>query len=222
LYRNIKSEKIQRQINKERTILAFISLSNLVDNNHFLVSIGNKPLPVNNKVSSAKNIRSIGMANNNENEERLFLIWFDPSIGPRYDLQQTEQRLRLINDYILFFTDLDQCMKFIQLDDKEKIFLITSGSKASQILPCVTSLGQIHSIFIFSMDNNRYEDLINTYTKIIDTYFNLDKLCTSIKAQIELVNNQLQTFSFFDQHQNATKNLSKPSAEFLWFGAVHK
>jgi len=162
------------------------------------------------------------MTNNNESEERLILLWFDPNAGSRYNPQQIEQRLRRINDYVIAFTDLDQCMQFIQPEEKDKIFLITPQSKASQILPRVTSLRQIHSIFIFPTTNNPYENLINQYPKIIDIYDNLDLLCTSVKDQIEIVNNQLQTFSFFNQHQKSTKNLSKSSAEFLWFQLFQK
>ena len=66
------------------------------------------------------------------------------------------------------------------------------------------------------MANNRYENLIDQYPKIIGIYA-LDELFKSVKDQIEFVNNQLQTFSFFNPYQQSTKNLSKSSAEFLWF-----
>jgi tetratricopeptide (TPR) repeat protein len=151
-----------------------------------------------------------------KNEERLIIVWFDPNFGSQYHPKQSEQQLCLINDYVIFFIDLNQCIKFIRTEEKDKIFLIISESYALQILPHVNSLDQIHSIFIFSMNNNRYENLIDQYPKIIGIY-DLDELCKSIKNQIEFVNNQLQTFSFLNPYQQSTKNLSKSSAEFLWF-----
>jgi tetratricopeptide (TPR) repeat protein len=155
--------------------------------------------------------------NNNENKESTTLIWFDPNIESREDTEETKQQLRLINDYVKFHTNLDQCVKFIQSRDKEKIFLITSGSKASQLLPHIASLRQVDSIFIFCMKKERYEHLMNEYPKIIGIYIDLNELCQSIEQQIDLVDKQLQTFSFFDQHQKSTKDLSKESSEFLWF-----
>ncbi|CAF4207608.1 unnamed protein product [Rotaria sp. Silwood2] len=152
-----------------------------------------------------------------ENKESTTLIWFDPNIGSREDTEQTKQQLRLINDYVTFHTDLEQCITFIQSIHKEKIFLITSGSKASQILPRISSFRQIDSVFIYCMKKNRYEYLLDEYLNIIGIYVNLDDLCQSIKEQIDLVNKQIQTFSFFDQHEKSTKDLSKESAEFLWF-----
>jgi hypothetical protein len=153
------------------------------------------------------------MTNINEQEERLILLWFDRNFESQSDPQQTEQLCRII-DYVIVFHDLDQSKKFIQMDEKDKIFLMTSESNALQIL---SPLRQIHSIFIFPMDNNRYENLIDQYPKIIAIYANLHGLCASVKNQIEAINSQLQTFSFFNSHQQSTKNLSKSSAEFLWF-----
>ncbi|CAF2988578.1 unnamed protein product, partial [Rotaria sp. Silwood2] len=156
-------------------------------------------------------------ANDGENKESITLIWFDPNIGSRENTEITKQQLHSINDYVIFHIDLERCIKFIQTTNKEKIFLITSGSKASQILPRICSFHQIDSIFIFCMKKERYEYLLNEYCNIIGIYINLDDLCKSIKEQTDLVNKQIQTFSFFDQHEKSIKDLSKESAQFLWF-----
>ena len=67
------------------------------------------------------------------------------------------------------------------------------------------------------MKIDRYQHLTNECSKIIGIYNNLDALCASIREQIDLFDKQLQAFSFFDQHQQSTKDLSEKSAEFLWF-----
>ncbi|CAF1285428.1 unnamed protein product [Rotaria sordida] len=154
---------------------------------------------------------------NDENKESTTLIWFDPNIGSYEDTERTKQQLRLINDYVIFSTDLEQCISFIQSINIEKIFLITSGSKASQILSRIFRRSQIDSIFIFCMNKKRYEYLLNEYSNIIGIYINLDDLCKSIKEQIDFINKQIQTFSYFDQHEKLTKDLSKESAKFFWF-----
>ncbi|CAF4956822.1 unnamed protein product [Rotaria sp. Silwood1] len=179
--------------------------------------MSNKSSSTSITASSTDNNQLTDTIDNEENKESTTLLWFDPNIGSRQDTELTKQKLRLINDYIIFHTDLDQCVTFIQSIDKEKIFLITSGSKASQLLPRIVSLGQVDSIFIFCMKKEKYEHLTNEYSKIIGIYITLDELCKSIEEQIDLFDKQLQTFSYFDQHQNSTKDLSKQSAEFLWF-----
>jgi tetratricopeptide (TPR) repeat protein len=152
-----------------------------------------------------------------ENKESISLIWFDPNIGSREDTEQTKQQLRLINDYVIFRTDLEQCISLIQSINNEKIFLITSGSRALELLPVISALSQIDSIFIYCMKIDRYQHLISDYSKTIGIYNNLNTLCTSIREQIDLVDKQLQAFSFFDQHQQSTKDLAQKPAEFLWF-----
>ncbi|CAF1482742.1 unnamed protein product, partial [Rotaria sp. Silwood1] len=66
------------------------------------------------------------------------------------------------------------------------------------------------------MKQGKYGYLLNQYSIIIGIYTNLDDLCNSIKEQIVLVSKQIQTFSFFAQHERLTKDLSKESAQFLW------
>jgi hypothetical protein len=131
------------------------------------------------------------LTTNNENKESTTLVWFDPNIGSREDTEQTKQQLRLINDYVIFHTDLQLCLTFIQFIDKEKIFLITSGSKVSQILLHVSSLDQVDSIFIYCMKINKYEHLLNEYPKIIGIDDNHNDLYKSIGQQIDLFNKQL-------------------------------
>ena len=157
------------------------------------------------------------IALNDENKESITLIWFDPNIGSREDIEQTKQELRRINDCVKFYTDLEQCITYIQSVQQEKIFLVTSGSRASQILPRVASCRQIDCIFIFCMKKQKYQNLMVEFPKIIGIYIDLDDLSLSIKEQIDLVDKQIQTFSFFDRQQKSTKDLSKESGAFLWF-----
>ena len=157
----------------------------------------------------------------NQNKESTTLLWFDPNIGIQEDAKLTQEKLRTINDFVTFNTDLNECVKFIKHIDKETIFLITSGAEASQLLPLVSNLRQIDSIFIFCVNKERYEYLISEYPKIIGIYVHLDELCSSIQQQIDLFDQQLETFSAFDHHQKSTKDLSKQSAEFLWFQLFH-
>ncbi|CAF1363031.1 unnamed protein product, partial [Rotaria sordida] len=131
---------------------------------------------------------------------------------------------------------LDQLLTTINNENKESIILISFDpnigssedtektkqtlrlrSKPSEILSRLSSVRQIDSIFIFCVRKTRYEYLLNDFKKMIGIYINLDDLSKSIKEQIDLVDRQIQTFSFFDQHQKSTKHLSHESAEFLWF-----
>jgi len=156
--------------------------------------------------------------NPKENKETTILIWFDPTIGKNDDTKQTQDKLREINDYVIFYEDLDLCATYIQLAKNERIFLITSGQQTSKILPKILHLRQVDSIFIFCMNIKRYEYLLtNEYTKIIGIYNDLDRLSKSIREQLNLVDQQIQILNLFGKHEQSTKDLSKESGQFIWF-----
>ena len=178
----------------------------------------NKPVSL---INSMTNYPSSLTRPDDANKESTTLLWFDPKIGSSEDNEKTKQQLRSINDFVIFHTDLDRCVNFIQSVDKENILLITSGSKASQLLPLVAHLRQVDSIFIFCIKQDRYQHLIDEYPKIIGIYVCLDDLCSSIRHEIERVDQQLQTLSVFDSHQKSTKDLSQQSGEFLWLQLFH-
>jgi tetratricopeptide (TPR) repeat protein len=190
--------------------------------------MGNEPSSHSIKIPVAKFKHLVDMPDNDENEERIILFWFDPNIESHQTTEQVKHQLHLTNDYVIFFTNLDQCLQFIQPKEHkepkepkeskdEKIFLIIPESEALSVLPRVSKIPQIQSIFIVSPGDHMRENLIAKHPKIIGNYINLDDLCQSIREQIEIVYNQLQTFSFFDQRQKLSEDLSKQSAEFLWF-----
>ncbi|CAF3992892.1 unnamed protein product [Rotaria sp. Silwood1] len=149
-----------------------------------------------NNVSSNQLLNTI----NNENKENITLIWYDSNIGLHENIEQTTQ-LRLINDYIIISIDFEQCISFIQSIDNEKIFLIISALEASKILSQISNYHQIDSIFIFNKEKIRYDYLLYEYLNIIGIYTNFNDLYQSIKQQIDIVNKQIQTFSFFNPHE---------------------
>lgn len=162
-------------------------------------------------------IRQSALASSDDNKESITLVWFDPNIGLYEDNSNTMKRLREINDCVIFHTKLESCITCIKSIHKEKVLLIISGSVASKILPRVATHCQIDSIFIFCMDIVKYEHLKIDHPKIVDIFMNLDHLCASIRTRVDLINKQLQAFNFFDQQQKSTRDLSRESAEFLWF-----
>ncbi|CAF2027335.1 unnamed protein product [Rotaria magnacalcarata] len=161
-------------------------------------------------------IQNVNM-NDGKNRENLTLIWFDSNTRLCKDTEKIIRQLRLVNDYVILCSDREECIRRVQLINKETVFLITSGAKSSQILPRISSFHQVDSVFIFNKEKIPCEDVLTEYSNVIGVYLNLEDLCKSIKEQIDLVDKQIQTFSFFDQHQILTKDLSRESANFLRF-----
>ncbi|CAF1490131.1 unnamed protein product [Rotaria sordida] len=136
-------------------------------------------------------------------------------------VEQIKEQLCQINDYVVYHIELESCINIIQSIHNEKIFFISSIYDISQILPHITTLSQIDSIFIFNWKKVDNKHLILQHSKIIGFYDEINLLCVSIKEQIDFLNQNLQTFNFFDQNEYLTKDLSKETADLLWFQLYH-
>ena len=151
-----------------------------------------------------------------ENKESITLIWFDPNIDAIDDRQVTIDTLRSINDYALIYTDANQCISYIQSIRNEKIFLIISGVWASVILPSIVDLKQLEVIYIFCGQPEQYSYLMESYSKIAGILTNQQELDLNIRKKLHSFNKQAETFSFYDQNQKVSINLSEQTAQFLW------
>ena len=151
-----------------------------------------------------------------ENKESITLIWFDPNIDAIDDRQVTIDTLRSINDYALIYTDANQCISYIQSIRNEKIFLIISGVWASVILPSIVDLKQLEVIYIFCGQPEQYSYLMERYSKIAGILTNQQELDLNIRKKLHSFNKQAETFSFYDQNQKVSINLSEQTAQFLW------
>ncbi|CAF3665333.1 unnamed protein product [Rotaria sordida] len=136
-------------------------------------------------------------------------------------VEQIKKQLRQINDYIVFHTQLESCITFIQSIDNEKIFFVSSISDILQISSHLEILSQIDSIFIFNWERVDHEYLVFTNSKLIGIYNDFDLLCLSIEEQVHFLHRHLQTFNFLDQDEYLTKDLSKQTIDLLWFQLYH-
>ncbi|CAF4647876.1 unnamed protein product, partial [Rotaria sp. Silwood2] len=155
------------------------------------------------------------------NKEDITLIWFDSKMNSNNHVEQTKKQLRQINDYVIFHTQLESCITFIQSIYNEKIFFISSIYDALQILSHITNLSQIDSIFVFNWEKVDHKNLVLNHSRFIGIYDELDLLCVSIQEQVDFLDQHLHIFSFFDQNEHWTKDLSKQTADFLWFQLYH-
>ncbi|CAF3011111.1 unnamed protein product [Rotaria sp. Silwood2] len=122
-----------------------------------------------------------------QNLESTRLIWYDSNMGKTNDTKETMKELREINNFIVLYIDLKACIDYIESITNEKIFLVTSGRDALNILIRVHALRQIDSIFIFCLKPEKYQYLLQTYTKLIGIYMKRHELLNVLKENITLV-----------------------------------
>ncbi|CAF2102345.1 unnamed protein product [Rotaria magnacalcarata] len=148
-----------------------------------------------------------------ESKENVTLIWLDKSI----DTIRTA--LRGITHYVLLYTEVEPCIKYIRSVVGDRIFLIVSGDYSEQCLDQIHDLSQVDSIFVFCANILKSkEKLIDSkhFSKIIGIFDNEEQLIKSVREEFDDLNQQLAAFSLYEK-QKSTRDLSKDAASFLWF-----
>jgi tetratricopeptide (TPR) repeat protein len=151
-----------------------------------------------------------------QNKNNIIIIYFDPN----NKIDDLKKRLDQVNDDVVFYTELESCITFIQSIEKQKIFLIIPSS-SSQILSHIIHLHQVEIIFIFCLNNDQYKHLFLENPKVIGIYNNVDLLCSSIQKQINCINKNIPAWCFFDQNDYTTEDLFRRSSDFLWLQLFH-
>ncbi len=152
------------------------------------------------------------------NKGNVVFIWFESTINTSDEIMKTKENVRLINNYTFFPDSINSCVHDMEsIGNEKKIFLIISGNDAYKLLsPTVHGLRQLDSIFIFPGEQNEHKYLSDKFNKIVNVFDNSDELLTSIKNNLADAENQMELFSFYNQKQQATQDLSEESAKFLW------
>ncbi|CAF1133903.1 unnamed protein product [Didymodactylos carnosus] len=156
-----------------------------------------------------------------ENKEDISLLWFDKNLNSNIkDIKLTKDLLRQINNYVLFFTNQSECLKYIQQVKNEKILLIISGSSTidNEFLKQIHEFRQIDSLFIFCVEKEKYEQLLSNmnYQKIIGIFTDQETLMRTIRHTIKLIEQQSSVFILYNHTQKTTRNLANESGSFIW------
>ncbi|CAF1435871.1 unnamed protein product, partial [Adineta steineri] len=150
-------------------------------------------------------------------EDDIILIWYDLDFDDCVTEIKNQSSCEHMNFYFTAFSKLHSCISYIESKPKNDIIFITSPINARNILPFIHKMRQLYSVLLISHTNEKFEDLLKDYSKIISCAHDTKMLHKLIKENIYLSQKQNVTFSFYNQHKKLTREISKESAGFLWF-----
>src|SRR3954471_15020577 len=83
--------------------------------------------------------------------QNFHLVWLDGSIDEvnNDDCRNSITKLRQVVNTVNTFSDVDECIDFIDSMNKEKTFMITSGTLGQATIPVIHDKPQINTIYIF-------------------------------------------------------------------------
>ena len=111
--------------------------------------------------------------NESKNLECATLIWLDKHVYEQQKEQvspteniPTRQQLRSIINYMKVFDQADACENYIEnVDASEEIVLIASGTYCKEIMPKIQNLPQLHSVYIYCINEQQHETGPNNFPK---------------------------------------------------------
>ncbi|CAF1085058.1 unnamed protein product [Didymodactylos carnosus] len=153
-----------------------------------------------------------------ENLEDISLVWLDSNIHDPNDNIDTQIRLRSIINHLNVYTNMNDCLQYIQSINEEKIFLIVSGSLGRRMVPIIYPLQVIVYIYVFCNDKEKHEQWSKDYPKIHGVFSQKDQLFMRLIKDFRSYSNDLMPTSLLkaDAYQNGINVLSKENAAFMW------
>jgi hypothetical protein len=98
--------------------------------------------------------------------EIFCLLWLD-AVADNHEIQNAEQKLRSIINYLKRFQDVKPCQQYIeQSSNQDRIVLIVSGRLGQEIVPSVQQLRQVISIYVYCMNKKTHEKWASKHPKV--------------------------------------------------------
>jgi tetratricopeptide (TPR) repeat protein len=198
--------------------IIYITKPRLTQLSHIYVAHWNKRLSIKNQQSQRIiELSDIQLANDviilNKNED-IRILWFDDNLEPeiKYQLIQMHEHIRICSTKKQLIDTVATILMY-------KIILIVSGQHSREALQLLHNNEKIDSIYIFCINNQLYEDLINSrqYRKLIGIYTEYQDLFNILEKQIRLLTKHLSIFTLFSHHNKSIRNLESESVRYLWY-----
>ncbi|CAF0793793.1 unnamed protein product [Adineta steineri] len=141
---------------------------------------------------------------------------------PDNEIEDLKTHLYEINNSFRFHTNIQSCIKFMELIKNEKILLVTSDFYISQILSHVDIFHEVNFLYIYYSNKDQYKYIFHEDLNIVGIYDKIPLLVSSIQEQIISINKQFYQWTFFNEENYLKRDLSRQANDFLWIHLFHR
>jgi hypothetical protein len=130
--------------------------------------------------------------------QNFHLVWLDGSIDEvnSDDCRNSITKLRQVVNTVNTFTDVNECIEFINSIPEEKAFMISSGAFGQTTVPAVHDKSQVSTIFIFCGNEARHEKWAKEWPKIKGVYTDIVPICEALKQAAQDCDHNSVSISF--------------------------
>ena len=167
-----------------------------------------------------KTTTALACSNHSQNRvvQNYLLLWVDANIEQSIkDCQQTLTQLRSVVNEVNTFTDTEKCIQFLQGIDKEKVFMIVSGSMGRDLIPRIHDLSQLDVIYVFCANKSYHEEWSKDWNKVKGIYTNIEHICKALSMAGKQCNEDATPVGFLGKHEMTSgQNLNEIEPSFMY------
>ena len=136
-------------------------------------------MTTNKKSTTAATSRAPPSTRSRRMVQNFHLVWLDGTIDEvkSDDCRNSITKLRQVVNTVNTFTDVDECIDFINSIEQEKAFMICSGALGQTTAPVVHNKPHVSTICIFCGNKARHEkwakEWLASYCNIGGVYYNM-------------------------------------------------
>ena len=129
--------------------------------------------------------------------QNFLLVWLDANFNESSaDFKTSLKYLRQVVASIETFTDAEECVKFLDQIQKEKAFMIVSGSLGRQVVPEIENKPQLEAIYVFCGNKAAHEQWANKIPKVKGIYTDIKPICKALQIDRENCDRAMVSISF--------------------------
>lgn len=114
--------------------------------------------------------------------QNFVLVWLDADIDENHEnFQNSLTQLRRNFTEVQNFTNVEECLDYLNSIENEKILLILSGELAKRIVPSIHDMPQLDSIIIFRLEGSSDQAWTKNWVKVQGFFTSIDLACESLK-----------------------------------------
>jgi tetratricopeptide (TPR) repeat protein len=150
--------------------------------------------------------------------QNFLLIWVDANIDQtNKDCQNTLKKLRSVVNDVNICTEPEQCIQCLKDIDKEKAFIIASGSLGQHLVPNIHAMPQVDAIYIFCGNKSRHEEWTKKWVKIKGIHTDIKPICEALQLAAKQCNEDSVAMSFVAVGEGASsENLNQLEPTFMY------
>ena len=129
--------------------------------------------------------------------QNFLLVWLDANFNESTaDFKKSLKYLRQVVASVETFTDAEECVKFLDQIQKEKAFMIVSGSLGQQVVPEIESKPQLEAVYVFCWNKSAHEAWASKIPKVKGVYTDIELICKALQIDRENCDRAMVSISF--------------------------